>query len=127
MARHGKILVVDDDRAIRDATTLRLCSVGYETISACDGPEAIVLAIGSCPDAIVLDVRMQRMDGLTVLRQLRERDDTMRIPVVMLSASIQSQQVALDAGARFFVAKPYEGKTLVAAVDSAISEASDEE
>ena len=123
MTHHGKILVVDDDPAIRIAATVRLRTAGYDTMCACDGREAVALALESGPDAVVLDVRMPYVDGFAVLRQLRESNQTKHIPIVMLSASVQDQQAAIEAGARFFVRKPYQGKTLLAAVDSAISEA----
>ncbi len=122
MTREAKILVVDDDAAIRTATVLRLRSVGYDTLTASDGWEALASVIETRPDAIVLDVRMPNMDGFEVLRQLRKVDETKQIPVVMLSASIQGEDEAIKGGARFFVKKPYQGRTLVAAVDAAISE-----
>ncbi len=122
MTRQGRVLLVDDDRDVRNATSLRLPAAGYETLTARDGKEAVSSAIQNRPDAIVLDVRMPGMDGLAALGEIRRRDDIRQTPIVMLSASLRDQQAALDAGARFFLTKPYQGKTLVAAVGSAISE-----
>jgi CheY-like chemotaxis protein len=115
----NRILVVDDDRDVLRGARLRLEGAGYETFSAADGEEGVASAVKLRPDAILLDVRMPRMDGLTALAKLRERADTRNIPVVMLSASLIDQQAALDAGARFFLSKPYQGRTLLAAIESA--------
>ncbi len=116
------VLVVDDDRAILQGAHLRLRACGFETIEAHDGGEGVASAMKSRPDAIVMDVRMPRMDGLTALNELQDNDATRGIPVVMLSASLIDQQQALDAGARFFVSKPYNGRDLVGAVQTAIRE-----
>jgi CheY-like chemotaxis protein len=122
--RHSHlILLVDDDRDIVEVARRRLQAAGFETIAAQDGPRGVSLALAHHPDAIVLDVRMPHMDGLTVLRQLQSDEKTRDIPVVMLSASIVDRSYALDAGARFFVRKPYLGTTLVAAICSVLSEA----
>ena len=126
MDRHGRVLLVDDNWDVRTAASLRLSAVGYDTVTACDGEEAVASAVQHRPDVIVLDVRMPRMDGLQTLDRLRRQDATRNTPIVMLSASLRDQQTALDAGARFFVTKPYEGRALVAAVDSAITETAEE-
>ena len=124
MRRQRKVLIVEDDWDVRTAATLRLSAAGYETLTADDGMEAVASAVRERPDVIVLDIRMPRMDGLRALARLRELDDTRNTPVVMLSASLRDQQAALDAGASFFVTKPYQGSTLLAAVKSAITGAS---
>ncbi len=116
------VLLVDDDPAILEGARLRLRASGYDTLNANDGIQGLATAIKAQPDAIVMDVRMPRMDGLAALAELQENEDTKNIPVVMLSASLRDQQMALDAGARFFITKPYEGKTLMRAVESAIGE-----
>ena len=116
------VLVVDDDCEIVTAATLRLRAAGYRTQTAYDGESGVALAAGCHPDAILLDVRMPRKDGLTALKELKRRDDTKNIPVVMLSASIVDQQAALDAGARFFLKKPYGGDTLLQAISSALEQ-----
>lgn len=122
MVATHRILIIDDDADIVCGTTLRLRSAGYATTSASDGPSGIEMAESSHPDAILLDVRMPDTDGLEVLARLRARDATRRIPVVMLSASLRDRLKAAEAGARFFVAKPYQGKTLIDAVYRAINE-----
>jgi CheY-like chemotaxis protein len=119
------VLVVDDDHEIVMAATLRLRAAGYRTQIAYDGESGVALAAKCQPNVIVLDVRMPRMDGLTALGKLKGRRDTKDIPVVMLSASVVDQQAALNAGARFFLKKPYRGETLVQAVAAALESSAD--
>lgn len=118
-----KVLVIDDDRDVVRGVSLRLRAAGYETLAAYDGQQGVAVARDSQPNAIVLDVRMPRLDGLATLRQLRNCEDTRDIPVVMVSASLMDQHAALDSGARFFLSKPYQPKTLLAAIEAAISTA----
>ncbi len=122
MPEKQTVLLVDDDQALLNGTRLRLRASGYDTLEAHDGLQGVATAIKTQPDAIIMDVRMPRMDGLKALAELQESIDTKNIPVVMLSASLRDQQQALDAGARFFITKPYEGKNLVRAIESAIGE-----
>jgi DNA-binding response OmpR family regulator len=113
-----RILIVDDDHDVVSGTRLRLRAAGYSTIEAYDGEQGLAAAIENRPDAIVLDVRMPRMDGMTALAELRLRDDMRSIPVIVLSASLSDEQAALDAGARYFLPKPYQGGRLLAAVEN---------
>ncbi|HLJ12781.1 MAG TPA: response regulator [Planctomycetaceae bacterium] len=121
-SRPKRILIVEDDWDIVRGMNLRLQTSGYETMEAYDGQEGVEAAVESHPDAIVLDVRMPRMDGLTALSKLQALNETHSIPVIMLSASLADRQAALDAGARYFLKKPYQNEMLVAALDNAISE-----
>ena len=117
-----RILLIDDDQEILCGASYRLRARGFETITASDGVQGIESAREYGPDAIVLDVRMSGMDGLTALAKLRNDRRTDSIPIVMLSASVVDQQAALDTGARFFLCKPSEGQDLVAAVESVIND-----
>ncbi len=125
MCRAETVLVIDDDPDIVRGTSLRLKAAGFQTIHACDGAAGVAAAVDVRPDAILMDVRMPQMDGLTALHNMRERDETKDIPVIMLSASLIDRQAALKAGARFFLSKPYQADTLLAAIESALSETSD--
>lgn len=122
MRRTERILIVEDDRDIALGTMVRLRAAGFATIVRNDGAAAIDTATDETPDAIVLDVRMPSPDGMEVLTELRRRERTRAIPVVMLSASLVDRQRALEAGARFFLSKPYQGATLVEAVERVIEE-----
>jgi signal transduction histidine kinase len=115
------VLVVDDDREVSSCLALRLNSAGFEVVSASDGAEGLEFARSARPDAIVLDVRMPKMDGLTMLKELRTDREIKQTPVVMLSASIRDQQDALQAGANYFVRKPYDAVDVLTAIESSIA------
>ncbi|MGD9857510.1 MAG: response regulator [Planctomycetaceae bacterium] len=123
MSESKRILLVDDEEEILRGANLWLSAAGYRTAVAHDGVEAIAAARESQPDAIVMDVRMPRKDGLTALAELQRQAETRHIPIVMLSASLVDQERALDAGARFFLTKPYNGRSLVKTVGAVIEEA----
>jgi two-component system response regulator MprA len=102
-----KVLIVDDDRALRDALRRALTLAGYEAVLAADGEEALALA-GTGPDAVVLDVGLPGIDGLEVCRTLRASGD--RVPVLMLTArdAIADRIDGLDAGADDYLVKPFD-------------------
>jgi len=121
MSPKAQILIVDDEPDIVEGARMWLEAAGYSTNTARNGVDGVKQAKDHPPDAIVLDVRMPKKDGLRVLTDLRDRPETRNIPVVMLSASLVDQQRTLEAGARFFLRKPYTGKDLVAAIDGALN------
>jgi len=114
------ILIVDDDRDVRLGTRLRLQAGGYRTLEAENGQQGIEMAIEHGPNAILLDVRMPKMDGLTALKLMQNNEITKQTPIIMLSASHVDQTEALDSGARFFLTKPYEGSQMLEAVSAAL-------
>src|SRR5260221_12962373 len=114
------VLLVDDDLEIVQGARLRLMAAGYHTLTAHNGQAAVSSAASSQPNVVVMDVRMPVQDGLAALVELKQSQDTKNIPVIMLSASIGDQQAALDAGAKYFLRKPYRGDALVQAVNSVI-------
>jgi len=115
------VLMIDDDREIVRGACLRLQAAGYRMLTAGDAEAGIAAAMANEPDLILLDVRLPRRDGLSALSDLKRRPETHHVPVVMLSASVVDQQAALDAGARFFLRKPYRGDVLVQAVRTALT------
>lgn len=120
MTYEKTVLVVDDEFDIRNGVCMWLKAAGYSTLLADDGEEGLASALENLPQAILLDVLMPKKCGMETLAELRAREETVDIPVVMLSASLQDEQRALDAGARFFIHKPFDGKKLVSAVNAAI-------
>lgn len=122
MPTGSKILLVDDDRDIILAVRIQLEKQGYEVLTADDGEQGLASAIAHRPAAILLDIRMPKMDGLCTLARLREHGDTRRTPVVMLSASLIDRRRALDLGARYFLDKPCDRDDLVAALRAALAE-----
>jgi two-component system, OmpR family, response regulator MprA len=113
-----RILVVDDERAVRESLQRALELEGYEIELAADGREALArLENGDPqPDAVILDVLMPVIDGLEVCRRLRREGN--RVPVLMLTArdEIENRVAGLDAGADDYVAKPFALEELVARI-----------
>lgn len=107
MANVATILIAEDDRAARDALQRALQFEGYAVLAAADGGEALELLTGNEPDALVLDVMMPGIDGLSVCRRVREKGLT--TPVLMLTArhEIADRVAGLDAGADDYLVKPY--------------------
>ncbi len=103
-----KVLIVDDDRSLREALRRALVLGGYDTVSAANGREALAQAADSAPDALVLDIGLPDVDGLEVCRRLRE--DGNRVPVLMLTArdAIEDRIDGLDAGADDYLVKPFD-------------------
>jgi len=110
----GKVLVADDDRAIRTSLARALELEGYDVVAVPDGAAALDAARQEPPDVLVLDVMMPGVDGLTVCRVLRAERD--RTPILMLTARTEtSDRVAgLDAGADDYLPKPFELDELLA-------------
>ena len=113
-----KILVVDDERAVRDSLRRALELEGYEIELAADGREALSALAGEeqPPDAVILDVLMPGVDGLEVCRTIRGAGN--RVPVLMLTArdEVESRVAGLDAGADDYVSKPFALEELLARV-----------
>jgi two-component system response regulator MprA len=109
-----RLLVVDDDPAVREAIALVLDLNGFEVTTAVDGHDAIRRLAGDGHDAVILDVLMPGLDGLEVCRRIRASGD--RTPVLMLTARAEvSERVAgLEAGADDYLAKPFAREELVA-------------
>jgi two-component system response regulator MprA len=127
-----KILVVDDERAVRDSLRRALELEGYDIELAADGSEALTRLTENGeyqPDVVILDVLMPGIDGLEVCRRLRRQGS--RVPVLMLTArdEIENRVGGLDAGADDYVTKPFALEELLARVRALLrrtSEASDE-
>jgi two-component system response regulator MprA len=110
-----KVLVVDDERAVRDSLRRALELEGYEVELAADGAEALYrLESNGQPDAVILDVLMPGVDGLEVSRRLRGKGNS--IPILMLTAraEVESRVAGLDAGADDYLAKPFALEELLA-------------
>lgn len=105
-----KVLVVDDDNDIRDLLVLDLEMSGYEVFTADNGFRAEQVAKESLPDLIVLDVMMPGRTGYEVLTSLRADDRTNEIPVVMLTALTNDDDVwaGWSAGADYYMTKPFD-------------------
>ncbi|MFE3763431.1 response regulator transcription factor [Streptomyces sp. NPDC059104] len=111
-----RILVVDDEPAVREALRRSLAFEGYGTRTAVDGLDALDQAATYAPDLIVLDIQMPRMDGLTAARRLRASGSV--TPILMLTArdTVGDRVTGLDAGADDYLVKPFELDELFARV-----------
>jgi two-component system response regulator MprA len=120
-----KILVVDDERAVRESLRRALVLQGYEVELASDGAEALErLATDGQPDAVVLDILMPGIDGLEVCRQIRRRGNS--VPVLMLTArdAVGDRVEGLDAGADDYLVKPFALEELLARIRALLRRAS---
>ena len=110
----GRILLADDDRAIREALTRALSLEGYDVVQVNDGAQALAAVENDQPDAAILDVMMPNVDGLTVCRVLRAERN--RLPVLMLTARTETPDrvAGLDAGADDYLPKPFDLDELLA-------------
>ena len=109
-----RILVVDDDRAVRESLRRSLAFNGYTVDLAEDGGEALEAIPNERPDALVLDVMMPRLDGLEVCRQLRSSGDDLPILVLTARDTVSERVSGLDAGAADYLPKPFALEELLA-------------
>ena len=103
-----RILVVDDDRGVREALRRALALAGYEVQLAEDGEEALELLVVAVPEAVVLDVGLPGVDGLEVCRRVRRMGS--RVPILVLTArdAVSDRIDGLDAGADDYMVKPFD-------------------
>jgi DNA-binding response OmpR family regulator len=117
----GSVLVVDDEPTIAEVVARYLERAGYRTRVAADGAAAIEAAALQRPDLVVLDLMLPRIDGLEVMRRLREQDRE-RIAVILLTAKSEEADrvIGLRLGADDYVVKPFSPAELVARVDAVL-------
>ncbi|MFW0716370.1 response regulator [Pedobacter sp. N23S346] len=111
-----KILIADDDEGIVDAVTMILEVMGYDVEFTYDGG-AVIDAVKSKPDLIMLDIWMSGHDGRDICKLLKSDPEYKEIPILMISASRDIRQSAMDAGANDFMEKPFEMDSLLNKVD----------
>ena len=116
MKKKAMVLVVEDEADIREGVTVWLEMSGFDVCCRNDGRDCAKFAATRRPSAILVDVRMPNMGGMEALNEIRRQPSTSDIPVIMLSADLRDEQRALDAGASYFVPKPYNGKQLASIV-----------
>src|SRR5215218_5687585 len=109
-----RILVVDDDRAVRESLRRSLAFNGYTVELAGDGHAALEALATSRPDAMVLDVMMPRLDGLEVCRRMRAAGDELPILVLTARDAVSDRVAGLDAGADDYLPKPFALEELLA-------------
>jgi two-component system response regulator MprA len=121
-----RILVVDDDRAVRESLRRSLSFNGYSVELAVDGIDALEKVAAARPDALVLDVMMPRLDGLEVCRRLRSTGDDLPILVLTARDSVSERVSGLDAGADDYLPKPFALEELLARLRALLRRAAPE-
>jgi DNA-binding response OmpR family regulator len=103
------VLVADDDHDLLGYIKFRLEHAGFEVVTAADGEEALKLALERQPSLAVLDVRMPKLDGFEVTRQIRVNDNVREMPVILLTASTEpsDMRAGYEAGADDYLRKPF--------------------
>ena len=109
-----RVLVVDDDHAVRESLRRSLAFNGYEVELAADGEQALKAVASSRPDVVVLDVMMPRMDGLAACRALRAAGDDVAVLMLTARDDVSDRVAGLDAGADDYLPKPFALEELLA-------------
>ena len=120
------ILVIDDDKNIREVVKLYLRKEGYEVTEAADGAIGVDLFFGKQYDLVILDIMMPVQDGIEMIKQIRAKSN---VPVIMLTAKGETfdKVLALELGADDYIVKPFDPKELVARVKAVIRRSTQED
>ena len=123
----GRILIAEDDPGVRTSLTRALTFQGYEITAVNDGAQALESVARSLPDAVILDVSMPHVDGLTACRLIREKHR--HLPILMLTArhEVSDRVAGLDAGADDYVVKPFALEELSARLRAMMRRTADEQ
>jgi DNA-binding response OmpR family regulator len=120
----AKVLLIEDESAVRLIVRVNLELHGFEVIEAADGAAGLALARAEAPDLVVLDLMLPEVDGWQVARELLDDRQTCAIPIVFLSAHADSstRERALALGAREFITKPFDPLSLAARLAELLAE-----
>lgn len=113
------ILVVDDDADCRSVVNTVLANSGYKVIEACDGYEALKTLETMHPDLIVLDIMMPGLSGYDVVIHMKQRPETQNIPIVMLTAKGEYEDVISgynEYSVDYYISKPFTSKQLISGI-----------
>jgi len=119
----SSVLIVDDDEDQSSLLEYRLQQLGFKTLAARDGSQAVDFARSAHPDLILLDLRLPDIDGLRVCQTITDSPDTCDIPVIIVSAveTPDIVRVSRAAGSQFYVRKPYDPNVLFALIRQTLS------
>src|SRR5205823_7863820 len=118
----SRILVIDDEAAIRDSLRMTLEYEGYDFIGAATGQEGLALADRENPDLVLLDVKMPGMDGLEVLERLRHANETLPVIVISGHGTISTAVDATKKGAIDFIEKPFASERVLVSLRNALDQ-----
>jgi two-component system nitrogen regulation response regulator NtrX len=118
----SRILVIDDESAIRDSLKMTLEYEGYEFIGAATGQEGLALVEREAPDLVLLDVKMPGMDGIEVLERLRSMNDALPVVVVSGHGTISTAVEATKKGAFDFIEKPFASERILVILRNALAQ-----
>lgn len=121
----NKILLIEDDTALRENTAELLELSDYDVVTAADGRAGLDAARSEHPDLIVCDIMMPEMDGYQVLEELAGDSKTQNIPFIFLSAKTEHKEIrkGMDMGADDYLTKPFEEEELISAIESRLAKA----
>jgi len=122
MSDKNRILVVDDEEALRTVLSGELASEGYEVQSAGDGDEAIAILGKQMFDLVLLDIKMPRVTGFDVLRHIKEKHPTTKVVMLTGFADLKNAIESKKLGAEDFVSKPYDLIDLLTTIERVLSE-----
>ena len=124
MDKNKTIMVVDDNPDIITIVKTILEGKGYSVFSASSGAELLNMLKGQKPDLIILDIMMPEMDGLEVLSRLKAMSETATIPVILLTAKVQYEDVlgGYKLGADYYITKPFTSTQLVNGINLLLGE-----
>jgi response regulator receiver protein len=117
-----KILIVDDSESIREVVSFTLENEGFEVLIANDGTDALKFLDGREIDMIITDLHMPEMDGITLIKHVREMEAYQRIPILFLTTESQTakKMEAKEAGATGWIIKPFVPAKLIAALQKVL-------
>lgn len=117
------ILIVDDSASLRQVVNIALSGAGYQVVEACDGVDALSKLDGRKFHLIISDVNMPKMDGITLVQEVKKKPEYKFTPIIMLTTESQEEKKALGqaAGARAWVVKPFQPAQMLAAVAKLIA------
>ncbi|CUS76339.1 Response regulator receiver domain-containing protein [Candidatus Kryptonium thompsonii] len=120
MAEKSRILVVDDEEALRYLLSSELAAEGYEVETAGDGDEAIESIKQKDYDVVLLDIKMPRVDGFEVLRFIKQNKPEIKVIMLTAYADVKNAIEALKLGASDFVSKPYDLEDILTSINRAL-------
>ena len=118
-----KILFADDDPNLMEVLLLRFKAAGYEAVDAYDGEEALLKMRAENPDLVVMDITMPKMNGYSLIREMKADEALKNIPVIVLSGKDTMQDIFEIEGVGAYLVKPFEFDDLLGKVKEALGEA----